>query len=133
MEEIASVVGVYLAVGDEESAVALARRINERETLAGRQREFLAAMEEASNRRNPARAFAECLAALLNGANREHEYSQTLLKLFTACCAEGDYARAGDTLDRAAELDPYEPGHGQRLEALRGHISPSAYNSIARR
>jgi diguanylate cyclase (GGDEF)-like protein len=133
LEEIASLVGVYLDVGDAESAVALARRIDERETLAGRQREFLTAMYEASNRRNPARAFAEYLAALLNGANREHEYSQTLLKLFTAYCAEGDYARAGDTLDRAAELDPYEPGHGQRLEALRGHISPSAYNSIARR
>src|SRR5262249_30759098 len=34
---------------------------------------------------------------------------------------------------RAADLDPYEPGHAQRLEALKGHISPSVYNSIARR
>jgi diguanylate cyclase (GGDEF)-like protein len=133
LEEVASLVGVYLDIGEAESAVALARRIDERETRAGRQREFLTAMYEASHRRTPTRAFCEYLAALLNGANREHEYSQTLLQLFTAYCAEGEYARAGDTLDRAAELDPYEPGHAQRLQALRGHISPSAYNSIARR
>jgi diguanylate cyclase (GGDEF)-like protein len=133
LEEIASLVGVYLDVGEAENAVALARRIEDRETRAGRQREFLTAMYEVSNRRTPARGFCEYLAALLNNANREHEYSQTLLKLFTAYCADGEYAKAGDTLDRAAELDPYEPGHRQRLEALRGHISPSAYNSIARR
>jgi diguanylate cyclase (GGDEF)-like protein len=133
LEEVASLVGVYLDIGEAESAVALAKSIDERESRAGRQREFLTAMYEVSNRRSPARAFVEYLASLLNSANREHEYSQTLLKLFTAYCAEGEYARAGDTLDRAAELDPYEPGHTQRLQALRGHISPSAYNSIARR
>ncbi|HKF21291.1 MAG TPA: diguanylate cyclase [Candidatus Angelobacter sp.] len=133
LEEVASLVGVYLDIGEAESAVALAKRIDERESRAGRQREFLTAMFEVSNRRTPARAFVEYLASLLNSANREHEYSQTLLKLFTVYCAEGEYARAGDTLDRAAELDPYEPGHAQRLQALRGHISPSAYNSIARR
>src|SRR5262249_35065938 len=133
LEEIASLVGVYLDIGEAESAVALARRIDERESRAGRQREFLTAMYEVGNRRTPARGFCEYLAALLNSANREHEYSQILLKLFTAYCADGEYARAGDTLDRAAELDPYEPGHAQRLQALRGHISPSAYNSIARR
>jgi diguanylate cyclase (GGDEF)-like protein len=133
LEEIASLVGVYLDVGEAESAVALAKRIEDREAGAARQREFLSAMYDVSNRRTPAREFGEYLAALLNNANREHEYSQTLLKLFTAYCAEGDYDKAGDTLDRAAELDPYEPGHAQRLDALRGHISPSAYNSIARR
>src|SRR5262249_21668484 len=133
LEEIASLVGVYLDVGEAESAVALAKRIEDREARAGRHREFLSAMYDVSNRRTPARAFGEYLAALLNNANREHEYSQTLLKLFPAYCAEGEYGKAGDTLDRAAELDPYEPGHAQRLDALRGHISPSAYNSIARR
>src|SRR5262249_45703559 len=115
LEEIASLVGVYLDIGEAESAVALARRIDERESRAGRQREFLTAMYEVGNRRTPARGFCEYLAALLNSANREHEYSQILLKLFTAYCADGEYARAGDTLDRAAELDPYEPGHAQRL------------------
>ncbi len=133
LEEVASLVGVYLDVGDAQSAVTLAKRIDEHETRAGRHREFLTALYEVSNRRMPARAFAEYLAALLNSANREHEYSQTLLKLFHAYCADGDYAMAADTLDRAVELDPYERGHAQRLEALRGHISPSTYNSIARR
>jgi diguanylate cyclase (GGDEF)-like protein len=133
LEEIASLVGVYLDVGDTQGAVALARRIEEHETRAGRQREFLTAMYEVSDRRLPAVGFVEYLANLFNQANREHEYSRTLLKLFQAYCSAGNFERAGDTLDRAAELDPYEPGHAKRLEALRGKIPLNQFNHIARR
>jgi diguanylate cyclase (GGDEF)-like protein len=133
VEEIASLVGVYLDVGDTQGAVALARRIEEHETRAGRQREFLTAMYEVSDRRLPALGFVEYLADLCNRANREHEYSRTLLKLFQAYCAAGSFERAGEILDRAAELDPYEPGHTKRLEMLRGKIPLSQFGHIARR
>jgi diguanylate cyclase (GGDEF)-like protein len=133
VEEIASLVGVYLDVGDTQGAVALARRIEEHETQAGRQREFLTAMYEVSDRRLPALGFVEYLADLCNRANREHEYSRTLLKLFQAYCSAGNFGRAGETLDRAAELDPYEPGHAKRLEMLRGKIPLSQFSHIARR
>ena len=133
VEEIASLVGVYLDVGDTQGAVALAQRIEEHETQAGRQREFLTAMYEVSDRRLPALGFVEYVADLCNRANREHEYSRTLLKLFQACCSAGNFERAGETLDRAAELDPYEPGHAKRLEMLRGKIPLSQFSHIARR
>jgi diguanylate cyclase (GGDEF)-like protein len=133
LEEIASLVGVYLDVGDTEGALQLARNIQDHETRAGRQREFLTAMYEVSDKRLPARDFVEYLAELFNVSNREHEYSQTLLKLFQVYYAAGSYTQAGEALDRAAELDQYEPGHSKRLEMLRGRIDPNHFNRIARR
>jgi diguanylate cyclase (GGDEF)-like protein len=133
LEEMTSLVGVYLDIGDAQGAVDLARKIDEHESRAGRQREFLTAIYEVSSKRLPSLAFVEYLARLLNQSNREHEYSQTLLKLFQAQFAAGHFAQAGETLDRAAELDPYEPGHGKRLEILRGKIDPNQFNRIARR
>lgn len=133
LEEMTSLVGVYLDVGDAEGAVALARKIEDHETRAGRQREFLAAIYDVSSKRLPSLGFVEYLANLLNQSNREHEYSQTLLKLFQAQYAAGHFVQAGETLDRAAELDPYESGHAKRLEILRGKIDLNQFGGIARR
>lgn len=133
LEEIASLVGVYIDVGDTPGALGLARRIEERETASGRHREFLTAIYEMSDKRQPTLGFLEYLADLLNRANREHEYSRTLLKLFQTYYMAGNFAQAGEALDRAAELDPYEPGHAKRLELLRNHIDPNQFNRIARR
>jgi diguanylate cyclase (GGDEF)-like protein len=75
----------------------------------------------------------EFLAELYNASNRESDYAQALLKLFDLYCAKHDYQRAGECLDRAAEVDPYEPGHQKRLEALRGKIDDQRFNVIASR
>lgn len=133
LEEIASLVGVYLDVGDTPGALGLARRIEERENAAGRQREFLTAIYEMSDKRQPTLGFLEYLAELLNRANREAEYSRTLLKLFQTYYMAGNFAQAGEALDRAAELDPYETGHSKRLDLLRNRIDPNQFNRIARR
>src|SRR5262249_8694795 len=103
------------------------------ETSAGRRREFITSMYEMSDRRQPALAFTEYLVKLFDTANREHEYSRTLLKLFQLYYAAGKYGQAGETLDRAAELDPYEPGQGKRLEMLRGCIDDHQYSRISNR
>src|SRR5260370_20643477 len=133
LEEIASVVGVFLDVGDVQGAMDLARKIEDHEDRASRHREFLTAMYEVSEKRQPAKMFVEYLAELFNSANRELEYSHTLLKLFQVYYDSENYAKAGDALERAAELDPYEPGHARRLELLRGRIDPGQFNEIARR
>ena len=133
LEEIAALVGAYLDNGDTQGALALARKIEDHETRAGRRREFLTAMYEMSDRRLPALGFSEYLATLFNTANREHEYSSTLLKLFQLYYESGRFREAGETLDRATELDPYESGHVQRLEKLRGKIDQSQYNHISNR
>jgi diguanylate cyclase (GGDEF)-like protein len=133
LEEVASLVGVYLDVNDTRGALALAKKLEEHETVAGRRREFITSMYEMSDRRLGSLGFTEYLVKLFDTANREHEYSRTLLKLFQFYYAAGKYGQAGETLDRAAELDPYEPGHGKRLEMLRGRIDDHQYNRIANR
>ncbi|MBZ5494737.1 MAG: diguanylate cyclase [Acidobacteriia bacterium] len=133
LEEVASLVGVYLDINDTRGALELARKLEEHETSAGRRREFITSMYEMSDRRLATLGFTEYLVKLFDTANREHEYSNTLLKLFQLYYSAGKYGQAGETLDRAAELDPYEPGHAKRLEMLRGRIDDHAYSRIANR
>lgn len=133
LEEVASLVGVYLDVNDARGAMQLAKRLEEHETAAGRRREFVTSMFEMSDRRMPSLGFAEYLVKLFDTSNREHEYSRTLLKLFQLYYSAGKYGQAGETLDRAAELDPYESGHSKRLEMLRGRIDDHQYSRIANR
>lgn len=133
LEEVASLVGVYLDINDTRGAMELAKKLESHETSAGRRREFITSMYDMSDRRLPTLGFTEYLVKLFDTANREHEYSKTLLKLFQLYYAAGKYGQAGETLDRAAELDPYEPGHAKRLEMLRGRIDDHAYSRIANR
>src|ERR1700694_5437504 len=73
------------------------------------------------------------MSELFNASNREGDYCQTLLKLFDLHCGMGNYAKAAECLDRAADVDAYEPGHQKRLEMLRGKIDESRYQVIASR
>jgi GGDEF domain-containing protein/tetratricopeptide (TPR) repeat protein len=133
LEEVASLVSVYLDINDTRGAMELAKRLEAHETAGGRRREFITSMYEMSDRRLATLGFTEYLVKLFDTSNREHEYSHTLLKLFQLYYAAGKYGQAGETLDRAAELDPYEPGHAKRLEMLRGRIDDHEYSRIANR
>jgi diguanylate cyclase (GGDEF)-like protein len=73
------------------------------------------------------------MSEVFNSSNRESDYSQTLLKLFDLYCGLGNFSKAADCLDRAAEVDAYEPGHQKRLEMLRGKIDENRYRVVASR
>lgn len=133
LEDIASLVGVYIDIGDVEGALKLASKLENFETRAGRRREFLNAMFEMSDKRPPALHFSEYMEKLFNNAGLEHEYSRVLLKLFQLYYDAGRFKQAGETLDRAAELDSYEAGHSKRLAMLKGKIEQSQYNQISNR
>lgn len=133
LEDVASLVGVYLDIGDANGALKLARKLEANETRAGRRREFLNAMFEMFDKRPAALDFAQYMEKLFSNAGLEHEYSRILIKLFQLYFDDGRYRQAGDTLDRAAELDSYEPGHGKRLAMLKGKIEQSQYNQISNR
>ena len=133
LEEIAALVGVYLDTGDNAAALALARKIEDHETRAGRRREFLTAMFDMSDRRQPTLQFTEYMESAFGNAGREQEYSRILLRLFQLYCDGGRFREAAETLDRAAELDPYESGHSRRLEMLRGRVDENLFNRVANR
>jgi diguanylate cyclase (GGDEF)-like protein len=90
-------------------------------------------MQELLASHRPSAEMLEFLAELFNASNRETDYAQALLKLFDLYCTKHDYQKAGECLDRAAEVDPYEPGHQKRLETLRGKIDDQRFNVIASR
>jgi len=133
VHEVVSLVGAFLDTGDTAGGLALAKRLELHENKAARRREFISLMHEMAESRLPAVEFLEYLVELFNSASREHEYCRTLVKVFQLYFAEGKYIKAADALDRAAEVDPYEPGHGTRLEMLRGKIDPTQFNTIANR
>src|SRR5207302_8991892 len=68
-----------------------------------------------------------------NASNRESDYCTTLLKLFDLYTGTGEFMKSAECLDRAAEVDPYEPGHLKRLEMLKGKIDETRYKAIASR
>lgn len=133
VHEIVSLIGAFLDVDDTQGALALAKKLEQHESKGGRRREFISLMNEMADSRLPSVEFLEYLVQLFNSANREQEYCRTLIKVFQLYYAEGKYIKAGDALDRAAEVDPYEPGHGTRLDMLRGKIDGIQFNTIANR
>jgi diguanylate cyclase (GGDEF)-like protein len=113
--------------------LALTRRLEASEHKLGRRREFAKILKEIADEYPLDLEFLEYLVQVFNNASREHDYCNTLLKLFDLYFAAGNHLKAGDALDRAAEVDPYEPGHQQRLERLRGKIDSRLFNAIANR
>jgi len=130
---VVDLIGAYLDSDEDDRACLLARELEDFYKRAGTRREFVNQMKEMSERHRQQPLFLAYMVELYNASNREHEYSETLLKLFGIYYAAGDYLKAADVLDRAAEVDPYEPGHEGRLEMLRGKIDNSHFNAIANR
>jgi len=55
------------------------------------------------------------------------------LKLLDLYVSTGNFQKAGECLDRAADVDPYERGHQKRLEILKGKIPDDRFKVIASR
>jgi len=133
LQEVADLIGLFIDAHQDAEAVALARKLEQVQRRRGERKSFAAMMQDlvASHRASP--EVLEFMGEVFNSSNRESEYSQTLLKLFDLYCGLGDYMKAADCLDRAAEVDAYEPGHQKRLEILHGKIDENRYKVIASR
>ncbi len=133
IDDIMRVIGRMLDAGQVGQAVEIARAVEQYHRHAGRFRDIIPAMRQLGDKQ-PARAvFLEYLVELFNAGNREHDYCETLLRLFDLYYAAGNFLKAGDCLDRAAEVDPYESGHRHRLELLKGKLDPSRMKLITAR
>src|ERR1700688_69406 len=133
MHQVVNLIGKMIDSELDAEAVALARKLEAFQRRRGERRSFITTMQELLASHRPSAEMLEFLAELFNASNRETDYAQALLKLFELYCAKHDYQKAGECLDRAAEVDPYEPGHEKRLEALRGKIDDQHFNVIASR
>jgi diguanylate cyclase (GGDEF)-like protein len=135
-KEVGEVGGLIAALLDEDHqphALELAHKLEVHQLKSGNQREFVALMKDISDKHRAGIEFLEYMVEVYNASNREFDYCGTLLKLFELYYATGNFIKAADCLDRAAEVDAYEPGHQRRLEMLHGKIDGSHYNAIASR
>jgi diguanylate cyclase (GGDEF)-like protein len=119
--------------GHQEQALELARKLEVYQIKRGNQREFVALVKNICEKHRCGIEFLEYMVGVYNASNREHDYCGTLLKLFELYYASGNFLKAADCLDRAAEVDAYEPGHQHRLDMLRGKIDSNHFNAIATR
>ena len=133
MHQVVNLIGKMVDAELDTEAVALARKLEVFQRRRGERRSFITTIQEVVSGHRPCTEMLEFLAELYNASNRESDYAQALLKLFDLYCTKHDFQKAGECLDRAAEVDPYEPGHGKRLEVLRGKIDDQRFNVIASR
>jgi diguanylate cyclase (GGDEF)-like protein len=133
VQEIANLIGLFIDGQQDAEAVALGRKLEQYHRRKGDRRAFLAMMQDIAARHRASPEMLEFMGEQFNASNREGDYCQTLLKLFDLYCSVGNFAKAADSLDRAAEVDVYEPGHKRRLELLRGKIDDNRFKVIASR
>ena len=88
MPQVTALIGQLVDAEQDEAAVSLARKLGQFQAKRGERRQFLAVMQEISARR-ASPEMLEFLSELFNGANREGDYCQTLLKLFDVYCGTG--------------------------------------------
>ncbi len=132
-QEIAGLIGLLLAAGQDADAVSLARKLEQYQQRKGERRNFLATMQRIMAEHPSSIEMLEFMSDQFNAANRETEYCQTLLRLFDLYCEKGNYEKAAEAFDRAVEVDIYEHGHQKRLEMLRGKIDDNRFKVISSR
>jgi diguanylate cyclase (GGDEF)-like protein len=133
MQQVTALIGQLADAEQDEAAVSLARKLGQLQAKRGERRQFLAVMQEVTAARRVSPEMLEFMGELFNASNREGDYCQTLLKLFDVYCGSGDFAKAAECLERAAEVDPYEAGHSRRLELVKGKVDEKKYSAIAAR
>ena len=133
LPEVANLVGLLVDSKQDAEAVALARKLESFQRGRGDRRAFISLMQDLAAKHRASPELLEFMSELFNSSNREGDYCQTLIKLFDLHCSMGEFAKAAECLDRAADVDPYERGHQKRLEMLRGKIPDQRYQVIASR
>jgi diguanylate cyclase (GGDEF)-like protein len=130
---VLDLIGALIDSELDNEAVALSRKLEQFQRRRGERKTFVGQMQEISAKHRASTHVLEFLSELFNSSNKESEYAQTLLKLFDLYFSLSNFEKAGECLDRAAEVDPYEPGHQKRLESLKGKIDDNRYQVIASR
>jgi diguanylate cyclase (GGDEF)-like protein len=133
VQQVIALIGHLLDGEQDDAAIALARKLEQFQRRRGERRQFIAIMEDITGAHRASPLALEFLSELYNASNRENDYCQTLLKLFDLYCSTGEFAKAAECLDRAAEVDPYEPGHLKRLDMLKGKVEDGRFKVISSR
>ncbi len=133
IQQVVDLIGKMIDSQQDAEAVALSRKLELFQRKRGERRAFVATMQDLTTGHRSSPEMLEFLSELFNSSNRENDYCQTLLKLFDLYVSTGNFQKAGECLDRAADVDPYERGHQKRLDILKGKIPDDRFKVIASR
>lgn len=133
VDEMRSFLLLLISQEQADKALGVAHKLEQSMGKLGKRKEFIGVMHEILAQAQPGVEFLEYMVEVYNSANREHDYCNTLIKLFQLYFAAGNHLKAADSLDRAVEVDPYESGHKGRLEMLKGKIDQNRFTAIADR
>lgn len=124
---------LYMEGGQEDKAVALLRSLQDWAISARRENDFANGMDALAASYGDSAQLAEFCAAVYAALNRESAYFHAMERLFDIYLKAGDSARAGDALDRLAEIDPYDSGNQKRLQQLESSGNPVLIERIRAR
>jgi diguanylate cyclase (GGDEF)-like protein len=132
-DDVGRLIGTLIRQENTDKALAVSEKLEHLMNKQGKRREFITLLKDVTTKYPPTAEFLEYMVALYNSANREQDYCETLIGLFQLYFAAGNFLKAADCLDRAAEVDPYQTGNQKRLDLLRGKIDQHRYDAIANR
>lgn len=132
-DTVGELISALLSAGNGAKAVTVARKLDDFQRKLGKRREFVQQMKDLSTQNSRNTEFLEYMAELYNANNREQDFCEVLGALFKLYYAAGNYVKATDSLERAVDVDAYEPGHKENLELLRGKVEVNKLNAIGSR
>jgi len=119
-----------IQIGAVQQVLGTASELKDRLFQQGKRDEFLRIIEKVYQKDESNLEVLEVLSNLYNELNKEDGLRRSLSRLFNLYLASENYHKAGDTLERILDVDPYGEGHNDRLVNLEGHIDSIWYNNI---
>jgi tetratricopeptide (TPR) repeat protein/GGDEF domain-containing protein len=119
--------------GAVQQVLSTVNELKEQLFQQGKRNEFLKIIEKVYETDESNLEVLEILSNLYNEVNQEDGLRRSLTRLFNLYLAAENYRKAGDTLERILDVEPYGEGHYDRLLNLEGHIDSIWYNNILSR
>ena len=119
-----------IQTGAVQQVLGTVNELKDRLFQQGKRNEFLKIMEKVYETDESNLEVLEVLSNLYNEMNKEDGLRRSLSRLFNLYLASENYRKAGDTLERILDVDPYGEGHYDRLVNLEGHIDSIWYKNI---
>jgi diguanylate cyclase (GGDEF)-like protein len=123
----------YGKAGQDSKAVEVLQTLKRRMFADKKQNEYAAQMDGVGKKHPKSQLILEFWAAMHNELNRESQYFEVLSKLFDVYFSAGNFAKAGESLERLVDIDSYDHRNQQHLERLHGHVDDSFLRHISGR
>jgi diguanylate cyclase (GGDEF)-like protein len=123
----------YAKAGLDTKSVEIFQTVKRRMFADKKQNEFAALLDGVGKKHPQSQAILEFWASVHNELNRESQYFEVLSKLFDVYFNAGNFAKAGESLERLVDIDSYDYRNQEHLERLRGHVDDSFLGRLSGR